>query len=255
MSVLAANLSSGMTRGIFASYSRQPRTSSSRANLAVVSRSDSCTSPESPSELLVPGLALSSLMQSSPILCRQRNQVADPDDHCRDVIVTAALLGQVDHFPDCLGRAGLERDLAYLLVLEIGGQAVGAEHPAISFLDQLDVDIRLDGRLRAYRAGDDVFIGGARGLFFGDTAHAPPLLHQGVVQSDLAYLLVPDQVGTAIADLGDIDPVAHEGGNRQRRSHSGELLAFARVVAHDAIGHQDRVFQGGLHINGRAVEV
>ena len=102
-------------------------------------------------------------------------------------------------------------DLADFVVEDAGVQAVGAVHEEIAVLERLGGKIGLAERLDAHGAGEFAPLAAGHGL---PLEHEAEFDRQGggdVVLGKLENLLLADEVGAGVADVGDVgNPVADD---------------------------------------------
>ena len=87
-------------------------------------------------------------------------------------------------------------------VVELAGEAVGAEEVDVAGLRAVAVDVSLETRVRADGAGDEVAHGRGGGLVGGDLAGFHLLLDEGVVMRKLLEVALAQAVAAAVADVG-----------------------------------------------------
>ena len=131
------------------------------------------------------------------------------DDDDRDVVPPAGGVGGVhQRLGGRLGVVGAEDEASDLLVRHLVDQAVGAEQVAVPALGGEQPRVDGDGRFHAEHPGHDVAVRMLAGLLGGDLAGGQHLLDVAVVPGQLAQLTVGQEVGAAVADVGQHEPVA-----------------------------------------------
>ena len=174
----------------------------------------------------------------------------DVDDDHRDVVATAGCVGGVDA---CL-RGGLwvvgvsVECVEDLVVGDVVGEAVAAEHEAIAADDRHRPRIDPDRRFDAEGSGDDVAAGMGARLVAGDRAFGDELLHEGVIDRDLAEPAVAQHVAAGVADVDDAERfavvrVGDDGDRGDGRAHPGLVGVGDRALVDVGVGVVDRLHQ------------
>ena len=133
----------------------------------------------------------------------------DARHHDGDVVLAAPRVGEVHELiADRLDVGLVGDDVRDLLVAHVAGQAVRAQHEDVERRGRQLGQIGLDAAAHAERAGQHVPVGMAAGGVLGDLPAPHQLRHQRVVVGQLPDLPAADQVGAAVADVGQGDPPA-----------------------------------------------
>ncbi len=160
----------------------------------------------------------------------------------RDVVVTAALVGEIDQaLGDHLDVVRVE-EVGELVILDEIRQAVGAEQDAVALLqgprsvELRGGDDRLGGRPPAERAGHDVGEGGLSGLLRGELPRVDQVLDQLVVAGAAEDGVASNPVRPTVAHPGHVgrgivDPHDHRGG-----TGLGTLVYVEQSIAEDGVG-------------------
>ena len=158
----------------------------------------------------------------------------DAEQHDRDVVPPAGLVGLVDQrvAPPrraiCVGR----EDLRTRLLGDHRGEAVAAEQQDVPGAHRIGPRVDLDLGLGAQRARDDRPLRMLGRLGLGQLSLADQLVDQRVVLGEALQLAVAEQVGAAVADVGD----GQLGRRRDRRPSASSPSRPAR--ARPASGHR-----------------
>ena len=216
------------------------RTDSSASSLSPAARDGRHRGGE-PGQVVVVGPVGSGRLEARRLAGQRRRRrlrhatvVDHVDDDDGDVVATAALVGE----PHQLG-GGLRRVVeaaqhaADLVGAHLVEQAVGAEEEPVAGdgVDRPQVDV--DGLVDAEHPGDDVALRVDLRLLGGDPPLAHEVGHHAVVLGELHERAVAEEVGAAVAHVGDERGAA--GGRRPRRrrrqaSGSGSSGMSARAT-------------------------
>ena len=172
------------------------------------------------------------------------------DDDDRDVVPAAGGVGGVhQRLRGRLGVVGAEDEAGDLLVGHLVDQAVGAEQVAVAALGGEQPRVDGDRRFHAEHPGHDVAMRMLAGLLGGDLAGGQHLLHVAVVPGQLAQLAVGQEIGAAVADVGQHEPVAvvaRRGGDEgERGAHAPRGRILERAPVHRLVGRPDDVRHRG----------
>ena len=127
----------------------------------------------------------------------------------RDVVGTAALVGEVDQRGAQVRELRLVRDHGReLLAPHQAGEPVGADDERVAAAERLVGEVDLHARIGAERLEDDVAPLALLRLFLGELAGVDQPLHERLVLGELDGLAVPDEIGAAVADLREVELVA-----------------------------------------------
>jgi hypothetical protein len=143
------------------------------------------------------------------------------EDH-GDVVAASISVGGVDQLGDGAAQAAaLGQDPLDLLLVDHRGQPVAAEEKDVPGAGGEGHRVHRHPLLGTQRAGDHRALGMLLGLLVGKPSLAAELLDQRVVLGEALELAVAEDVGAAVADVGEADIVAahHRGG--QRGPHPG----------------------------------
>ena len=128
-------------------------------------------------------------------------------------------------------------------------EPVGAEHERVAPAQRLMGEVDLHARIGPERLEDDVAALALLRLFLGELARVHQPLHERLILGELDRLAVPDQVGAAVADLGEVQIVPVDARGGDRGAHAADLGVFPRVTVDLLIGELDRL----AHAEGEAL--
>src|ERR1044071_5517498 len=143
--------------------------------------------------------------------------VARVDGQAGDVVVAAALVGEVDEDGRHVAVAVAGQHLGQLLDGQVVGQAVGAEHEAVARLHRQPLQVGLDARLEPDRPGDDVAEARLLCLLGRDQAGPDLLLDPRLIPAELPRPPVAVEIGARVADVRHVRVPAVEQQRGQRR--------------------------------------
>ena len=165
-----------------------------------------------------------------------RAVLAQPEQHDRDVVLAAALVGSSDErIGGGVEVVGAAQDRAHLVVRDHRGEPVRAEQEEVARAAGDGIGVHLHVGLGAQRPGDDRALRMVLGRLRRDLPAALELGHQRVVARELLELAVAEAVGAAVAHVAEADLVAVHLGGGQRRAHAAPRLVGHRQVV-DARG-------------------
>src|SRR5580692_762751 len=173
--------------------------------------------------------------------------VAGVDDQAGDVVVAAALVGEIDEHVRDVAVEVARQHLAELVERQVVREAVRAEDETVARLHGDARQVRVDARLEPDRAGDDVPEARLLRLLGRDEPGAHLLLDPGVVFGELAGAAVAVEVGARVADVGEVDVTVGEEQRGQRRSHPRQLRVGHRLLVNVPIGLHDGPPQERVH--------
>ena len=158
------------------------------------------------------------------------------DDH-RDVIRAAPQIAQIDQGLGRLLRRQAGQDHADLLVFDMARQPVAANQEGVAGLERKGpLEIDLNRRVGAERAGDDVLGNVERDLVVGHLAGGTNLPDQAVIEGQLLQLQAAEAVGPAIADVGHHGPLGQQRQRRAGGAHALEVVAGLAALVDQLVG-------------------
>ena len=168
----------------------------------------------------------------------------EPEQDHGDVVPPAGVVGRGDQLAPGLGeRVAALEDLLDARLLDHRGQAVGVEHEHIAGACLVDVDIDVDVRLGAERAGDHGPLRVQLGLLFGQLAALDELADERMIAREAGQLAVAQHVGARVADVGDRDLALADVGRGDGGAHAARLRVGHGTVVDGAVRALDDVAQ------------
>jgi hypothetical protein len=164
-------------------------------------------------------------------------------DH-RDVVRAAVLVRAVDQ-PLAHGHeiVLLRHDARDLVLSDLAGEPVAAQHEDIAAADHLVCEVDFDARLGAERLEDDVSPLTVLGLLLRQLPSLDQLLHQRLVLGQLARDALADEIRAAVADLCEVERVTEQPYDRRSRAHPPVLGMLRRERIDLGIGRRRRALE------------
>ncbi len=138
------------------------------------------------------------------------------------------------------------QDVAHALLGDHRREPIAAQQEDIAGPDRIGPGVDLDLGLGTQRAGDDRTLRMLGGLLLGQLALPDQLVDQRVVLRQPSQLTVPEQIGAAVADVGDGQMGVVEVCRGQRGAHSGTALLGSGAVVDAVVGVADELGQASL---------
>ena len=179
--------------------------------------------------------------------------IVHPQGHDGDVVVAAALEGDVDEKVGQRLALHGHHGLAELVVFHQVAQAVGAHQKLVAVLERHQKRVDLDLALKAHRAGDDVFEAAVLGLLGPQQAGADLLVDQRVIFGDLHKAAAALDVAARVAHVGDVGPARPHQQHGAGGAHAGKLRIGGGRVKDGGAGGADGVGQQARHRRRRIV--
>src|SRR5579862_1906037 len=165
----------------------------------------------------------------------------DADQHRRNVVAAAVVVGRLHQLLHCESRILLEREEreADLLVLHHVGESVGAQQESVVGLRLVHMDLGFDRGIDAERARDEVLVLRELRLFRGDEARVELLLEQRMVTRDLLHRFAAQAIQARVADVRHAEEIVEEECHDERRAHAGALRVVLGSRVDRIVGARD----------------
>ena len=164
------------------------------------------------------------------------------------------------------GQRRLDQGIAGFLRRQAGGDVgdhvvgdhvadpVGAEDQDVTGVQRqaLGADHRIDVGRGAERLQDDIVHRAVVGLFLRERAFADQLGDQGLVLAELDQVAIAQQIGAAVADMGEPGLAVAKGEHGAGRAHAAAFRMLLRIFDDGPVGRGEGA---GQHLRDRSVEI
>lgn len=165
-------------------------------------------------------------------------------DNYRDVVVTAALISQVDQaLPDAIDFLFFNDNPGDFIPTDGIGEAIAAEDQSVSILKGLGREIHLDRGVGTEGLENDVAPVAGGGLRFSQFPRIYQTLGQRLIPGELSRRTFTNQVGSGISDLGQEEAILADCRHCGSGAHTVQIGVFDGILMDLSVGCFNRLAQ------------